>query len=372
MGQAFQVYAFLCGARDYHAMDCYQSAKQLYRDKQVMVVTDLLAAEGLESLATDDDIVEKLLIIDRFLIRRRCRLADLWRNVLKMAVLPIQAWKLKRFYQRHSDAIFLAHGMYYMRLAQQARVPYIGTPQGSEILVRPYQSKAYCRFATKALLGAKAVTVDSTLMQEKIKQLCGVRAHVIQYGIDLSTIHRVYDEQAVRKGAPFLSVRGIEPLYRTQELVAARNRSKHYSQQPMNLIYPHYKDEYLKATETTIRQGDQMMGRLSREDMYRLMNQSEIAFSIPMSDSSPRVVYEAVFMGCVCVIARNPYYERLPKCMQQRLVVADVEEPDWFDKAVDAAYAKTSERFEPTEEALEMFDQVRQFKHVHALIESLR
>ena len=115
-----------------------------------------------------------------------------------------------------------------------------------------------------------------------------------------------------------------------------------------------------------------MMGRLSREDMYRLMNQSEIAFSIPMSDSSPRVVYEAVFMGCVCVIAPNPYYERLPKCMQQRLVVADVEEPDWFDKAVDAAYAKTSERFEPTEEALEMFDQVRQFKHVHALIESLR
>ena len=216
------------------------------------------------------------------------------------------------------------------------------------------------------------MTVDSTLMQEKIQQLCGVRAHVIQYGIDLSTIHRVYDEQAVRKGAPFLSVRGIEPLYRTQELVAARNRSKHYSQQPMNLIYPHYKDEYLKATETTIRQGDQMMGRLSREDMYRLMNQSEIAFSIPMSDSSPRVVYEAVFMGCVCVIARNPYYERLPKCMQQRLVVADVEEPDWFDKAVDAAYAKTSERFEPTEEALEMFDQVRQFKHVHALIESLR
>ena len=77
MGQAFQVYAFLCGARDYHAMDCYQSAKQLYRDKQVMVVTDLLAAEGLESLATDDDIVEKPLIIDRFLIRRRCRLADL-------------------------------------------------------------------------------------------------------------------------------------------------------------------------------------------------------------------------------------------------------------------------------------------------------
>lgn len=140
MGQAFQVYAFLCGARDYHAMDCYQSAKQLYRDKQVMVVTDLLAAEGLESLATDDDIVEKLLIIDRFLIRRRCRLADLWRNVLKMAVLPIQAWKLKRFYQRHPDTIFLAHGMYYMRLAQQARVPYIGTPQGSEILVRPYQS----------------------------------------------------------------------------------------------------------------------------------------------------------------------------------------------------------------------------------------
>ena len=59
--------AFLCGARDFHAMDWYRNAKILHPDKNISIVTDLISSEGFNSLLNQTDTVHKLLILDRFL-----------------------------------------------------------------------------------------------------------------------------------------------------------------------------------------------------------------------------------------------------------------------------------------------------------------
>ena len=39
---------FLCGARDFHAMDWYRRAKELLPEADTCILTDLIAAEGFK------------------------------------------------------------------------------------------------------------------------------------------------------------------------------------------------------------------------------------------------------------------------------------------------------------------------------------
>ena len=46
---------FLCGARDFHAMDWYKSAKELLPEKDVFILTDLIEGEGFKKLINEND-----------------------------------------------------------------------------------------------------------------------------------------------------------------------------------------------------------------------------------------------------------------------------------------------------------------------------
>ena len=47
---------FLCGARDFHAMDWYASAKELIDDSSnISIVTDLIEGEGFTKLVDSSD-----------------------------------------------------------------------------------------------------------------------------------------------------------------------------------------------------------------------------------------------------------------------------------------------------------------------------
>ena len=55
---------FLCGARDFHAMDWYTSAKILIEDScSLTIVTDLIQGESFNKLVDSSDNVYKLLIL---------------------------------------------------------------------------------------------------------------------------------------------------------------------------------------------------------------------------------------------------------------------------------------------------------------------
>ena len=231
---------FLCGARDFHAMDWYSSAKEELNNENVIILTDLIESEGYKDLTVDNDNIYDLLIIDKILFKKQSRIGGVWRNIVKFLVLPIQVLLIKQFYKKNKNSIFHAHSMYYIWLAAFANVPFIGTPQGSDILVKPFSSKLYYYLSSFSLTKAIYITVDSEKMKQKAFEICGINPIIIQNGIDIKSINHFLNEninKVVEKNK-VLSPRGLSPLYRIKELLLARFQS--YDNLSRSFIYPFY------------------------------------------------------------------------------------------------------------------------------------
>ena len=361
---------FLCGARDYHAMDWYRSALKLFPKREILILTDLIAGEGFKKLINDSDSVHRLLVLDRLLFTNQSRIGNYWRNLLKLLVFPVQVILLKRFANQHPHAIYHAHSMYYLWLACAAQVPYVGTPQGSDVLIKPYKSTLYRLASRLSLRQAKSITVDSWKMAKAVNEIAGVRAVIIQNGVDIAAISQQKLVVSSDNGSRNLvvSMRAITPLYRIEEIVRARNQAKCEQLQMLHFIYPFYESEYLSRIKGLLHDSDRDLGRVTREMMYRLFFRAKLVISIPSSDSSPRSVYEAVFCGAVVAVTYHPYIDALPACMKARILVVDLHDELWLPKALREAQSIVQVPFHPSREALDTYNQVRSFKVLESLL----
>lgn len=362
---------FLCGARDFHAMDWYRSALELIPDAEISLVTDLIAGEGFKKIINEKDKVHKLLILDPFLLRHQSSFGDKWRNLLKLIVLPIQIILLRRFAKKNPNTIFHAHSMYYLVLARAANVNYIGTPQGSDILVKPLKSKFFKRFAIYGLKKAKNITVDSKNMQEGVRSLVNRYAHIVQNGIDITSIKEFKsllenNPEMYQERSGILSMRGFAELYRIKEIIEARNLTS--NDQKISFIYPFYDNIYKTLCSAVMKLDDIDLGRVDRTKMYQLFSQSELVISIPISDSSPRSVYEAIFCGAPVAITYNSYFDILPECMQARIIIVDLNDENWLNKAINEANKIIKKEFIPSSVASDLFDQKKSFKKIEKLL----
>lgn len=362
---------FLCGARDFHAMDWYKSSKELMPDADCCVVTDLIAGEGFKKIIDENDKVYKLLILDFFLFRGQSSLGDKWRNILKLLVLPLQVILLKRFAKKNPNAIYHAHSMYYLVLARAAKVNYVGTPQGSDILVKPYRSKFYKHFTVYGLKMAKHITVDSKKMQEGVYNLSKRNAYIIQNGIDVTSIEdykRSFnsDEQKTSQRSGILSMRGFTELYRIKDILQARSQMVYKCS--ITFIYPFYENLYKTECNALIQLNDLDLGRVERNKMYELFSKAELVISIPSSDSSPRSVYEAIFCGSPVAISYNSYYESLPDCMKPRIIIVNTLDKNWFADALQKAAIINKINYVPSRSAMEIFDQKESFQKLQKLL----
>lgn len=351
---------FVGNARCFHTMDWFRSAQAVCAPRRVVFATDLIESEGHTRLITDRDEVIDLLNVDRLLLREQSRRGNLWRNLVKFAMLPVQAALLRRLYRRMPGAAYHAHTMYYMLLCRAAGVPFVGTPQGSEILIRPKRSRVYRWFATRALQAADTVTVDSVAMADGVRELSGREAVVVQNGIDVAAIRHLAANPGGRAG--ILSIRGVSPNYRLEVVLAARSRLG--VRLPLTLAYPFWDAAELTRVRAAMIQGDRDLGRLDRTDLYREMGRASLVVSVPSSDSSPRSVYEAVFSGACVAVTANPYLDALPPCMRSRIVVVDLADVRWLDRALEQAESIVACPYEPTAEAMELFDQRRSMQRV--------
>lgn len=361
---------FLCGARDYHAMDWYRSARLLFPRRSIVILTDLIAGEGFKKLIDHKDTVFYLFVLDSLLFKTQSRFGNYWRNLLKLVVFPMQVLLLIRFSRRYPDCIYHAHSMYYLWLACAARIPFIGTPQGSDILIKPYRSILY-RIASKvSLRHAKAITVDSIKMASAVREIAGVTAVVVQNGIDISAVTKIKDamNENNKQRNLVLSIRAMTPLYRIEDIVASRNHSRQCMSSPLLFIHPFYDSEYLERVHDLMRDSDKDLGRVNRDEMYSLLFQAKLVISIPSSDSSPRSVYEAIFCGAAVALTYHPYIDTLPACMKARVILIELESKSWFDDALEAAELITQNPFTPSKEALDTFDQVRSFRILDSLL----
>jgi len=361
---------FLCGSRDYHAMDWYRLAKKLYPKDNISIVTDLIAGESFLPLIQPTDKVYRLLIIDKFLLPTQSNIGNIWRNLVKLVVLPYQTYLLLKFHKSHAHSIYYAHSMYYLILAMLAGIPYIGRPQGSDILIKPFANPLFKLIAYKALTKANAVIVDSSKMKESIIKHCKkpVNIYVIPNGIDISSIQRSIDinNQATRSG--ILSIRGITNLYRSITLIKARNKSPILGSVSIKFAYPYLNENYFQKFSVLLQSRDLVLGRLNKQSLYTQMISSVLVVSIPSSDSSPRSVFEAILCGAPVAITYQSYYNTLTPCMKKRVILVDISNPYWLDEAYASAQLILQTPYLPSEEALYNFSQDQSYHSMHDIL----
>ncbi len=362
---------FLCGARDFHAMDWYFSAKELLHNKsKISIVTDLIQGEGFAKLIDSSDTVYKLIILDSLLFKTQSKFGDLWRNLLKFFLLPIQVLLLRRFHKKNKNSIYFAHSMYYLWLAHFANLNFVGTPQGSDLLIKPFRNRLFKYLSLKALRSAKFITVDSKMMRLKCFELSGVNPYIVQNGIDLDSIKKSINlnNKKIELKNRILSLRGFTNLYRINEIIQSRNFN--LTNTGIDFIYPFHDDTY--KSKMSFSKYDIDHGRVKREKMYSLMKNASLVVSLPSSDSSPRSVYEAIFCNSIVAITYQKYYDDLPECMQSRIIIVNIENKDWLKIAFDKALHIKKKDFKPTAKALDLFDQKRSFKKKLQILKSIK
>lgn len=355
VGASMREIAIVGNARCYHTMDWYRTVVSLAEPgRRIDFLTDLIDSESHEVLVRKDDPIVDLFNVDRLLFRRQSSLGNVWRNLVKLAFAPVQAWQLKRYDRAHPGKIYHAHTMYYMFVCWIAGVEFVGTPQGSEVLVRPYRSKAYHAMATVSLKAAKTVTVDSVAMQDGIRKLAGVEALIVQNGVEVEklALHRRNQHRDV-----VLSLRGLTDLYRIETILTARAAST--TAPSLTFIYPFWDDTYRATLEPLLRPDDQDMGRIDKPEMYELLSRTSLAISVPRSDSSPRSVYEAIFAGACVAATPGGWWDALPDCMKARITLVDLARPDWLDQALKFAAERGRQEYRPSDEAIDRFSQER-------------
>jgi hypothetical protein len=352
---------FIGNARDFHAMDWYRAIKNICSDNEVYFATDLIHSEGHRIIVDEGDRILSLFNIDGFLLAKQSKFGNIWRNLVKLVFFPVQVKRLKRIVKRFPDAVYHAHTMYYLFIAWRARIRYIGSPQGDEILIRPFRSRLYKFFATKSLEASEHLIVDSVNLQNGIRKLCGREADVIQYGIDVAAIRQ--HAMPVSAHTKVASIRAWYELYRIHEILKARNEM--LPEQQLTLFYPFWEDNYKKKIIDLLHPFDENIGRMTtKAEVYDVLACTMLAISIPESDSSPRSVYESVFSGCCVAVTYNPWIESVPECIRRRIVVVNLSNAGWLIDAIDAAKTIASTPYIPSEAALEMFDQERSMRKV--------
>lgn len=353
---------FVCDSRDYHAMDWFHVVKEICAGTghPVFVATDISDQGGELSLVKEDDKIIQLFNINKLLFKKQSRFADLWRNFIKVGTTPLQILGLRKLAKQYPGAIFHAHSMYYIFLCWLARLKFIATPMGSDVLVRPDESKIYRYMTVQSLKAAHLITGDSVKMQQKVMDLSNRDSAVIQNGIDVRMIASFISDSKERKEV--VSIRGFYPNYQIEELLNSRDHSKEKIN--ITFIYPFYESGYRDGILARFIPGDKDLGRLPKTELYALLASSLLVISIPESDSSPRSVYEAVFAGCCVAVSYSPWIDSLPACMRARLAVVDLTDPLWFDKVLVTAKEIAAIKYVPSQEALIEYDQYESMKKV--------
>jgi hypothetical protein len=350
---------FLCSSDDYHAIDWFRTVKKVAPKSKISIVVDNLDFNNPLNLINKNDSYYVLLNIERFLIFKNSNFSDFFRNLIKLIAIPVQVFRLKRLSKKVSNCLFHAHSMYYIFMCWLAGVKFVATPMGSDVLVRPNDSFLYKFFTIKSLRSAYIITVDSEKMFNKIFELTKKKSRIIQNGIDTREVLNFKNLKLKRN--EITSIRALYPNYQISKILNSRNSMK-TNKIKINLIYPFFEKSYYNNIKKKLIIGDKDLGRLNKKKMFQILWKSKIVFSIPLSDSSPRSVYEAIFCGCIIITNYSKWIDLLPNCMFERIVIADLNDPEWFTNSVSKANSIVKNNFIPSNEAFELFDQYESMK----------
>ena len=356
---------FICSGSDFHSIDWLRNVQKVNNNPNFNfnIATDYYNKQSKDNLLRDDDNIFLLYNISKLTkpITASSKFDDFFRNFIKLLFVPIQVFKLKKLSKKISNNIFHAHSMYNIFLCWLSGVRFIATPMGSDILVRPNKSRVYKFFTSKSLEKAMIITVDSKKKYDKVYELCAKKSEIIQNGIDTKAISLLKVNNYNRKY--FTSIRALYPNYRVFSLLKERNFSN-FKTMGIHLVYPFYDKDYRNKVLNIKNNNDVDQGLFSKRDLYKHLLSTKIVFSIPESDSSPRSIYEAIFCGCIIITNFSPWIDDVSKCMRDRIIIANLKNPEWFNIAVNEAMEKVGIDYLPTKEAINKFDQFKSMEFV--------
>ena len=252
--------------------------------------------------------------------------------------------------------------MYYMLLCFLANLRYIGTPQGSEILLRPFRNQLYKFFASTILSHSDCITVDSIHMKSNISNFSKTNVKLVQNGIDTSFFINCSMNSKI---VPICSIRGLTSLYRIEQIFLSRN--SYLPDIPITTVSPFQKDEYYNYVHSLSLDGDAFRSNLVKSDFANLLGQTLLVVSIPSSDSSPRSVYEAIFAGAFVATTYLPWVDNITSSMLSRLILCNLDDPNWLELAYYTALKNSHKPFVPCAESIDKFDQHISMKSFYSI-----
>jgi hypothetical protein len=351
---------FVGNARDYHTMDWCRAVRLFLPPESWVFLTDCIESEGHIRIVTPQDRVQMLLSIDHWLLSEQSGKANSWRNLVKFLHLPLQSIMLRLRLCGHHGRVIHAHTFYYGMVCRLAMLPYLFTPQGGELTERPRVSSLYRRLMRWTLAGARFTFVDSERMRQSAIDLGCLSVAIYQYGIDTATC------LGTDKGHPrwrLLSNRGIEVNYRIEAIQKARNLE--CPDLSLTFFYPLWNIHYQQSFRERLESHDEDMGRISKNRCYELYAEARLVISIPVSDSSPRSVYEAIFCGAPIVTTASRWVDDLPGSMRCRVLLIDPDRAGWLEQALAWADDCLLTPFRPCDDALARYDQFEVARNIY-------
>ena len=297
-----------------------------------------------------------LLDLKHLLLGSQSKFANIWRNTLKILILPLNSILFLTICFLLNPKIIHAHPIYYGLICKILNKKYIVTPQGSELLIRAKNNYLYRFIAGKILRGAKSITTDSDLMKKTINNLFKLDSYVIQNGIDCSSIVKIKADESLSKDKFLLSFRSIHENYRILEIVKSRNDSA--PNIPIYFVYPFFDDVYFSEVKKYLKPFDKLLGTVKKKILYSLMANSIAAISIPVSDSSPKSVYESIFSGAPTILRDNPYQNYMTDSMKSRVInvaKGELTNSNWLSNSIKKA-KYISKDYIPCKLSYEKFD----------------
>ena len=221
-------------------------------------------------------------------------------------------------------ALFIAH------LAGLSNSRIIFTPQGSDLLILPNKYEFVRNFLKSKLHKLRFITADSDLLLKKALFICpklkNKQLKLIQNGISLENIQELIVKKNTKhkREIDICWIRGLSSVYQFDyflnllEIISKKTNSE------LNIaIISAYGDSSIPKRIFEISNLNiNLMPRLNNNDFLNCLLNTKIVISIPLSDSSPRSVYESIALGCKLFVSDLSCFDWLPKELKSEFIIS--------------------------------------------------
>lgn len=239
----------------------------------------------------------------------------LWRIVTFPATCCIVFLRTSR-----SKYLVHVHGLFALFVAYFSLVPanrIVFTPQGSDLLLVPHKYPILKIFLTFILPSIRAITADSQQLLDACSSLSNARTSyfLIQNGIDIDILSNHLSPDVSTYTYDLIWPRGTSSLYQFSYFQSLLQSLSRISPRVINvaIVGAYGLLNIPDSLKTNPLLNITIYPRLSFTSLCALIRDSMIVVSIPISDSSPRTVYESIYLRKFLLLTRLPCFNWIPE-----------------------------------------------------------